>query len=299
MEIAARAAGQHGLVTLCQLRDLGLSSSGVRARVDEGSLHRVHEGVYAVGHIRLDVGARYMGAVLACGPGALLSHRSSAALWGLRRDGRASIDVTAPNRRGRQPRGIDAHRNGLLASSDRTRRDGIPCTTVERTLVDLAGVVSVPELRKAVSEAEVLRLLDHGVLRGVIRRCRGRRGVARLRMVLDEIRPEVRRTRSEMERLFLRMCSRAGLPTPAVNAPLMINGATLRPDFMWREAGLIVESDGRRFHDTHSAFQRDRWREQEFQLAGWRVIHCTWEQIEREPRRLAATIRGLLELATQ
>jgi len=101
-----------------------------------------------------------------------------------------------------------------------------------------------------------------------------------------------------MERLFLRMCERAELPTPAVNARLQINGAALEPDFMWRAARLIVGADSVRFHDTHSAFQRDRWREQEFQLAGWRVSHCTWEQIEREPRRLATHIRGLLAQAS-
>lgn len=291
------AEAQYGLVTLSQFRALGLSPSGVRARVAEGSLHRVHEGVYALGCLRRDRSTRYMAAVLACGSGALLSHRSAAALWSLREDRRISVDVTAPNRRGRIPRGIDAHRTGSITAADRTRRLGIPCTTVERTLLDLAGVVTVTELRGALSEAEVLRVLDHRVLRRSIKQNPGRRGVARLRMLLDEIRPEVKRTRSEMERLFLRMCERFGLPTPQVNPLLEFNELKLMPDFMWKDAWLIVETDSRRFHDTPSAFQRDRWREQELQLAGWRVSHCTWEQIEREPRRIATTIRGLLAQA--
>jgi very-short-patch-repair endonuclease len=173
--------------------------------------------------------------------------------------------------------------------------DGIPCTTVARTLLDLAAVVPVWELRKAVSEAEVRRVLDQGAVRSLIKRSRGRRGVARLRMLLDDIHPETRRTRSEMERRFLRMCTQAGLPQPEVNVRLDVGDGYLSPDFLWRDAGLIVEADSRRYHDTDSAFQLDRRREQRLQLAGWRVSRCTWEQVTRESRVLAETIRGLLE----
>ncbi len=235
-----------------------------------------------------------MAAVLACGPGALLSHRSAAVVWGLREDRRRSTDVTAPNRRGRIPNGIDAHRDGSLTAADRTVIDGIPCTTIPRTLLDLAAVVPVSELRKAISEAEVLRLLDHGAMRRLLKRSRGRRGVARLRMLLDEIHPQTKRTRSEMERLFLRMCGGAALPEPEVNVKLEVGDGFLEPDFLWRDAGLIVEADSRRYHDTDSAFQLDRKREQRLLLAGWRVARCTWEQVEREPRQLAETIRNLL-----
>jgi Protein of unknown function (DUF559) len=235
-----------------------------------------------------------MAAVLACEPGAVLSHRSAAALWGLREDRHPSIDVIAPNRRGRVSVGISAHRDGTLTAADRTSLDGIPCTNVPRTLLDLAATLPVWEVRKAISEAEVLRILDHGAVRRLIKRSRGRRGVARLRMLLDDIHPETKRTRSEMELRFLRMCDRAGLPRPEVNVTLDVGGRPLRPDFLWRDAGLIVEADSRRYHDTDSAFQNDRRREQRLQLAGWRVSRCTWEQIEREPRALAETIRALL-----
>jgi hypothetical protein len=241
---------------------------------------------------------RFMAAVLACGQDAVLSHRSAAALWGLRKDQRTSIDVTASNRRGRVPKGIQAHRGESLTPVDRTEVHGIPCTSVARTLLDFAVVAPVWELKKAISEAEVLRVLDHVAVRQLIRRSRGRRGVARLRMVLDEIHPLTKRTRSDMEVLFLRMCERAGLPQPEVNVTLYPGGRRTMPDFLWRDAGLIVESDSRRFHDTDSAFQSDREREQRLQLAGWRVSRCTWEQIEREPRRLAKTIRGLLSQPT-
>jgi very-short-patch-repair endonuclease len=262
--------------------------------VEEGSLLRLHEGVYAVGHLPQTREARYMAAVLACGPDAVLSHRSAADLLGIRENRRARIDVTAPGRRGRSPRGIDAHRDGALVAADRTEVKGIPCTSVARTLLDFAAVEPIRELRKAVGEAEVKRILDKGAVRKLIKRSRGRRGVARLRMVLDEIHPETRRTRSYMERLFLEMCSRAGLPSPEVNVTLRVGGDNFKPDFLWREAGLIVEADSRQFHDTDMAFLDDRRREQRLQLAGWRVAHCAWWEIEHESRRLAETIRGFL-----
>lgn len=235
-----------------------------------------------------------MAAVLACGPDAVLSHRSAADLLGIRESRRAQVDVTAPGRRGRAPRGIDAHRDGSLVAADRTEVNRIPCASVARTLLDFAAVEPIWELRKAVGEAEVKRVLDKGAVRDLIKRSRGRRGVARLRMVLDEIHPETKRTRSYMERLFLGMCTRAELPRPEVNVTLRIGGDDFKPDFLWRDAGLIVEADSRQFHDTDMAFLDDRRREQRLQLAGWRVSHCTWWEIEHESRRLGETIRGLL-----
>jgi very-short-patch-repair endonuclease len=175
--------------------------------------------------------------------------------------------------------------------------DDIPCTSVARTLLDLAGVEPLRELRRAIGEAEVKRVLDKGAVRDLIKRSRGRRGVARLRMLLDEIHPETKRTRSYMERLFLGVCTRTELPRPEVNVPLRIGNNVFKPDFLWREAGLILEADSRQFHDTDMAFLDDRRREQRLQLAGWRISHCTWWEIEHEPRRLAETIRGLIHMS--
>jgi very-short-patch-repair endonuclease len=292
--IAELATRQHGVIGVTQLAQLGLGAHLVDRRVTAGRLHRVHQGVYAVGHRRLTTSGRFMAAVLACGDGAVLSHRSAAVLLQLQEGVGPSIDVTAVNRRGRSPVGISAHRDGMLRPVDCVIVDGIPCTTVPRTLLDLAGVAPEWEVRKAVSEAEVLRVLDFAEARRLIRRNRGRRGVARLRLILEEIHPDTRRTRSEMERLFLGMCKRGDLPRPDVNVRLEVAGGWLEPDFLWRDAGLIVEADSRRFHDTGSAFQHDRRREQRLQLAGWRVSRCTWEQVEREPRTLAKTIHALL-----
>lgn len=294
VEIADIAYRQHGLVTLDQLRGVGMSESAVCGRVVAGRLHRVHDGVFAVGHLVRTEEARMLAAVLACGPEAVLSHRSAGALWGIRADRCEDVDVIAPRRRGRSPAGIAAHRDGAVRPSDRTVVDLIPCTTVERTLLDLAAILSIHELRRALAEAEVLRVVDLVVLRRLIRHCRGRRGVARLRMLVDEIHPEAKRTRSELERMFLRMCDRAGLPTPEVNVALRVGTYTYKPDFLWRGEGVIVEADSIRFHNTHSAFQGDRRREQRLQAEGWRVSRCTWEQVEREPRALATIIRSLL-----
>jgi len=118
-------------------------------------------------------------------------------------------------------------------------------------------------------------------------------------MVMDEIRPETKRTRSEMEREFLRICERSGLPRPEVNVPIRLRERTLRPDFLWRDVGMILEADSRAYHDTDSAFQVDRRREQLFQLAGWDVSHCTWEQIFQEPAKLAKIVSALLAQAEQ
>jgi predicted transcriptional regulator of viral defense system len=298
VRLAGLAQMQHGVVTLDQLRGIGISASAVRSRVEEGSLLRLYDGVYAVGHLPRTKEVRFISAVLACGRDAVLSHRSAAHLLGLREDKRIQIDVTAPGRRGRAPRGIDAHRDGSLVPLDRGTENGIPCTNVARTLLDLAAVIPLWELRRAVGKAEVLRVLDKGAVRTLIKRNRGRRGVARLRMLLDELDPQTKRTRSEMERLLLRLCTRAGLPRPEVNIWLNVDGRQLQPDFLWRDVGLILEADSRKFHDTDSAFLSDRRREQRLQLAGWRVSHCTWWEIEHEPSRLANTIRGLLALPT-
>jgi very-short-patch-repair endonuclease len=190
--------------------------------------------------------------------------------------------------------GITAHRDGTIRGADRLEVDGIPCTTVPRTLLDLAGSSSVGDLRRALSESEVLRLLDKPALRRQIRRSPGRRGVARLRALLDELHPETSRTRSELERLFLRMVTRARLPEPEVNVWLPLDGGAVKPDFLWRDANLVIEADSRRFHDTDSAFVSDRRREQRLMVAGWRVSRCTWEEVEREPLRLARTIATLI-----
>jgi very-short-patch-repair endonuclease len=295
--IGARLAAQHGCISLTQLISAGLSEDAIQRRVEAGRLFRIHTRVFALTPTLVGATPRSMAAVLASGPGAVLSHASAALLWEIWDGQIASIDVTAPNRRGRAPSGIVAHRDSRLSAADRTVVQGIPCTTVARTLIDFAAGATEDQLRGALGEAEQRRLIRHPVAREAIRRNRRRRGTARFRVVLDEVHPDTRRTRSELERSFLRLCLEEGLPRPQVNVKLLTDSEKpLEVDFLWREAGLVLEADSRRFHATDRAFLVDHEREQRLQLAGWRVTHCTWEQAEQTPRALAATIRSLYAL---
>jgi predicted transcriptional regulator of viral defense system len=295
-ELGRLAVAQNGAVTLEQLDELGLSEEAILKRVARGRLHRIHQRVYSLTPRVMTERGRFMAAVLACRPDAVLSHRSAAYLWGLVDSWKEPIDVTAPNRRGRSPDGVAAHRDGSLQPIDKTSLYGIPCTSVARTILDFAGVAPEWEVRKVVAEAEVLRILDKTRLRALLRRSRGRRGVARLRLILDTIHPQTKRTRSELERLFLGICARTTtIPEPEVNVWLPSpDGKRYQADFLWRAAGLIVEADSRRFHDTDTAFVAERKRQQQLELAGWRVSRFTWEELEGEPRRLALTVQGLI-----
>jgi predicted transcriptional regulator of viral defense system len=294
-ELGRLAVVQNGVVTSEQLARLGLDDQAVAKRVARGGLHRIHQRVYSLTPTVMTERGRFMAAVLACGSDAVLSHRSAAYLWGLVDKWEEPIDVTAPNRRGRSPDGVAAHRDGSLQAIDTTTRYGIPCTTVARTILDFAGVAPDWEVRKAIAQAEVLRILDKPKLRALLKRSRRRRGVSRLRLILDTIHPHTKRTRSDLERLFLEMCAKRSVPEPEVNVWLLAaDRKRYQADFLWRDQKLIVEADSRRFHDTDSAFVSDRKRRQQLELAGWRVSQCTWEEVEREPRRLALTVEGLI-----
>jgi Protein of unknown function (DUF559)/Transcriptional regulator, AbiEi antitoxin len=296
--IARIAERQHGVLSLLQLRALGFGTRAVSARVAAGRLHRVYRGVYAVGHPRLTIKGRWMAAVLACGPGAVLSHRDAAALWGIRKSGRAAIDVMTPRRGGRSLSGIDVHRTRRLQPEDTTKVAGIPCTTVARTLLDLAEVVNRRQVERACDQADLERLLDATALDAVLSRANGRRGAPVLYAILDEYAIGQTVTRSEMEERFLALCERAGLPRPEVNAWIVRpDGAHAQADFLWREQRLIVETDGRAAHGTRRAFEHDRRRDQQLMLAGWRVIRVTWRQLTREPEELARTVQALLAAA--
>jgi predicted transcriptional regulator of viral defense system len=289
------AVAQNGVVSLEQLEEIGLTEDAVLKRVARGRLHRINKTVYSLTPRVMTERGKFMAAVLACGPDAVLSHRSAAYLWGLVDSWEGPIDVTAPNRRGRSPDGVAAHRHGSLQPIDTTTRYGIPCTTVARTILDLAAVAPDWEVRRVVAQAEVLRVLDKSKLRALLKRSRRRRGVARLRLILDTIHPQTKRTRSDLERLFLGMCAKHAVPEPEVNVWLPApDGRRYQADFLWREEKLIIEADSRRFHDTDSAFVDDRKRQQQLELAGWSVSRCTWVEVEREPRRLALTVRGLI-----
>jgi very-short-patch-repair endonuclease/predicted transcriptional regulator of viral defense system len=294
--IARLADDQHTVVSLAQLRALGLSDSGVRKRVASGRLHRIHYGVYAVGHGRLTREGHWMAAVLAYGPTAHLSHRSAAALWNVRPDNRPIADVSLPRRSARSRPGIAAHASATLTAADCTTVDGIPCTTLARTLLDLAEVVDRRRLERAIEQVEVLRLFDLRAVEDVLARANGRRGAAVLRGVLADL-AEPALTKSDLEERFLALCRAAHLPRPEVNAALVIdNGPPIEVDFLWRAHRLAVEADAFGTHGTRQSFERDRRRDQRLKLAGYDPLRFTRRQILKEPDSVVATLGALLAL---
>jgi predicted transcriptional regulator of viral defense system len=286
-ELAGR---QHRIIDLPQLKALGLTASAVRNRVSGGKLQRLHHGVYAVGLAPLSIEGAYMAAVLACGPKAVLSHRSAAALLGLRACNRRSIDVTAPGRAGKGRNGIDVHRASNLDERDVTQVKGIPCTAVARTLLDLAGTIDKTALERAIEQAEKLELFDLTAVLDVMQRAGNRRAVTALNAALTAYMPEPAFTRSELEERFLALCRAAGLPMPLTNN---VTGAD-EIDFTWPDRRLIVEVDSLRHHGTRAAFERDRRRDQCLTAAGWRVVRFTWRQVNKAPAEVTATLRSLL-----
>ena len=245
--IAALAKRQHGVVAGWQLDQLGFGEQVARKRKAVGRFNRIYQGVYAFGYPVLSRRGRLMAVVLACGPGAVLSHRSAAYLHGILDDSRNRADVIAPNRRGRCPKGIAAHRDGTLTCTDQVVIDGIPCTSLARTLLDIAATEPPRTLRYAVNQAEVEGVFDLTSLVELLKRSKGRRGVARLRLAIAEHDPQEQDARRELEKKLLRLFKRAGFRPAALNGHLVIDGISMMPDFMWRDARLIVEADSRPF----------------------------------------------------
>jgi hypothetical protein len=295
--IALVAEGQHGIVSLEQLLSLGLSRSAIGERARRGGLVRLHRGVFAVGHAAIRPEGHWLAAVLACGEGALLTHRSAAALWDLRPTSRARIDVTVPRRGTRAHDGIDVHTSTTLAPADATRVRDIPCTSVARTLLDLAGVVGGRSLARAFDRAEILRLLDLRALEEVICRNPGRHGLRPLRALLATLDPQRKFARSDLEELFLALCARSGLPQPIVNGLVAVEGGHLEVDLLWLAHQLVAETDGFETHRSRLAFERDRRRDQLLLREGYRTVRFTWRQLNADPEWVAATVRKALALA--
>jgi len=287
--IAAVASRQHGVVSRRQLLTLGCTRHQIQGRATSGRLHRLHRGVYAVGHRRLTRHGHWMAAVLSCGPGALLSHRSAAALWGILAPSDSFPDVTV---RGARPsrNGLRIHRARGLTSRDHAVREAITVTAPARTIVDLAVAVDRRRLERAVEAAERLGLFDLRAIDEVLSRSTRRPGSRALRSVLSAYR-EPAFTRSELERRFLELVKGAGLPSPSMNASI----AGHEVDALWLEEGLVVELDGYESHRTRAAFERDRRRDEELLLAGLRVIRLTAWRIAQGPQLVTERLRAHLD----
>ncbi len=258
-EIARLAGAQHGVVGRRQLAALGFSARAIDRRLEHGRLHPLHRGVYTVGHRRVSARGRWIAGVLAGGPGAVLSHQAAAALWDLLRFGGAP-HVTVAGRVG--PReGLRVH-CGRFQADEATVIDGIPTTTVARTLLDLAAVLPRDRLETAVAEAERRRLADQPSLPDLMVRYPGRRGAAALRKILANRRLGLDLPRSELEQRFVAFLDRRGLPAAGAQcADLTVGGRTLEVDCLWRRMRLVVELDSRAWHSDPVAFEEDRARD--------------------------------------
>ena len=292
--IAALAEEQHGVVTATQLARLGLSRGAVAKRSRGGRLHRLHRGVYAVGHGAVGTAGILHAAVLATGDGAALSHRSAAIQWGLLggdpRDARRSVDVITSRRPDRQ-RGIRLHYTRRLPGSDVTARCGIPTTTATRTLLDLAGAVPGQVLRRAVRQAEIDGLVDLAALDARLRTESGRKGLRALRNIIG-FGPA--RTRSELEDRTLELLRRHGFPDPSTNAMVQTPERTYEVDFLFPEQRVIIEADGDRYHGTRLAREQDAAKQAALEEAGYRVIRVTWAHITRDTAQTARRLGRVL-----
>jgi very-short-patch-repair endonuclease len=281
---------QHGVVARSQLLALGMGSRSIEHRVETGRLHPLWRGVYAVGRPEIDEKGRWMGAVLACGPGALLSHESAAVLWGLAQAfNTRPIEVTvSPGRFLRRP-GIKIHRRRDLSSEHRRDVAGIPVTDPVSTLVDLASCAPEWRVERAINEADRLDLVNPEALRRLVARLGPRPGMACMRRLLslDAL------TDSGLERGFLAIVRAASLPLPETQA--IVNG--YRVDFYWPHLGLVVETDGWRYHRTSGEQASDRRRDQAHLRSGLTTMRFGEDQIRYQPdevrRDLAAVINRL------
>jgi very-short-patch-repair endonuclease len=280
------AGSQHGVVTRTQLLELGMGPDSIKHRLGSGRLHPLWRGVYVVGRPEVSREGRWMGAVLGCGPDALLSHRSAAVLWGLvRASGRGEIHVVIPRKASRRRPGICAHRRAGLGPEHRREVVGIPVTDLASTLVDLASCAPEWQVEQAINEADRRDLIDPEALSIEIRALSPRPGMACMRRLLglDAL------TDTGLERKFLALARAAGLPSPRTQVQL--NG--YRVDFYWPELGLVVEADGWAHHRTPGEQTTDRRRDQAHAAAGLTPLRFSEHQIRYAPDEVKRPLRAV------
>lgn len=291
--LAALAQRQHGVVSRAQLLERGWTDAEIEWRTGAGRLHHLHTGVYAVGHRLVSREARWMTALLASETEAVLSHWSAAALWRIRPNSRSTADVTGPSR-SRSWGAIRRHVSRVPAD-ERTIEQGMPVTTVPRTIFDLAATQPVDLVEAMVREAEHLRLHDRLSLRDLVARYPGRRGARRVRLALERLEAlPAARLRSPLEERFKPFLRRHRLPTPRFNDWIVLGAKRFQVDCHWPGSGQIVELDGWKAHGTRSAFRDDRARDRALRVAGYSVTRISWAQLDDEPEAIAADLHTLL-----
>jgi predicted transcriptional regulator of viral defense system len=281
------AAQQHGVVSRRQLLEIGFTARAIEHRLNTRQLHLLWRSVYAVGRPEVDDHGRLMAATLACGPDAVISHESAAALWRLLPSAPDSLHVSVLAGFDRRLPGILIHRRVALRPDDVTTCHGIPVTAVACTLVDLAPRLTRERLERAINEADRQDLVTPERLREELESFAGRAGVKRLRSILDE--RTFALTDSELEQRFLPLAREAGLPPPLTQCHL--NG--FKVDFYWPDLGLVVETDGLRYHRTPAQQARDRLRDQTHAAAGLTALRFTHGQVRFEPRHVQSTLRAV------
>ena len=285
----AIAGRQHGVLNVEHLRQIGFGRRGIEHRVADGRLQRVHRGVYALGHQPLSTEGQWLAAVLACGPGAVLSHADAGMLWGLiDNDESRSVNISVPAGSGRRSRpGISIHRCDLRRS-DTTSRDGIPVTIVTRTLLDLAPSLPRRSLERALTRRSTARATP-----SVPGRCRSLQDAPEhaLRKALERHEPGTTRTETDLEELMFNLCRRHGLPQPSCQVVIL----GFRVDFYWPEQKLIVETDGWESHNDRVSFERDRERDVELRAGGFPPpLRFTYRHLTGKPGWVASNLRQAL-----
>jgi predicted transcriptional regulator of viral defense system len=288
--VADLAARQHRVAARRQLHRCGLGRGGIQRRVESKRLYPIHEDVFAVGPGDLTRPGFLIAAVLACGRGAVLSHRTAADHWGLIRTASPAIHVTVPRTKKPEVDGVTVHLTRQMTSADWTKRDGIPVTSVARTLIDLAAVVKPRELVKALEQAQRLRLFDLRAVQELLQRSRGRLGAKALRAGLAELNHEPPDTRSPLEDEFVDFCEQRHILPPQLNVVI----ADFCVDAAWPDKKVVVELDSRTHHTGIHAFEEDRKRDAKLQVAGHRIVRVTRHRLRHEADDLEVDLRRLL-----
>lgn len=289
--IGVLADAQHGAVARWQLLALGMSDGAIKKRVTRGRLRQIHAGVYAPGHKALTMKGRHSAAWLTGGEDAVLSYHSAAWLWEIPAPG-GLFHLTLPDAR-RSRRSIRYHHH-YLPADEVAEVDGLPVTTVARTLLDLAAVLPAFRLEKAIHQAEYRGLTDSPSLPDLIERYTGKRGLKSLRKILDLADLGESLTEADLEDQFRAFIDQYDLPRPTFSVPMTIDGLSIRADCVWHEQRLIVELDDRQSHDRTRAFESDRRRDRKLLRAGWYTARVTGRHLRHEREELAADFADLL-----
>lgn len=284
------ARNQHGVLSRDQLVEIGYKRHAIDHRIRTGRLHPLHRGIYAVGRPHVTVHGRWMAGVLACGDGAIISHSSAGALWRIGPEDRGVVELSLPSPFQRCRPGLRIHRRPSIDPGDVTTEYGIPVTTPVQTLIDMSLRLDRPGIERMINEADKYNVLHPPGLRRALDERGGEPGAAKLRHILD--RRTFRLTKEELERRFLPLARRAGLPTPLTGR--WVN--EFEVDFYWPGLGLVVETDGLRYHRTPAEQARDRLRDQTHTAAGLTSLRFTHEQVRYEPEHVLAVLRATARL---